>query len=72
MGKGVSKYLGYDCHMEEPHQLMYHRIEQEEGEITVQGTTYCKIPEDRQEKWSRWLAERVKVGFVGMKGYLTV
>ncbi|CAF9935917.1 hypothetical protein IMSHALPRED_010391 [Imshaugia aleurites] len=66
-------YLGMEFHAGEgPYWTLYHRIKKGEGEVTVQGTTYRKIPEDRQEGWLGWLAEGAKVGFVGMKGYLGV
>lgn len=71
-GKGENKYLGLEFHMDEkPYWTMHHKIKQGEEE-TVQGTRYGKIPEDRQEGWLGWLAEGVKVGFVGTKGYLKV
>ncbi|CAF9934117.1 MAG: hypothetical protein ALECFALPRED_005853 [Alectoria fallacina] len=69
--KGVNKYLGLDFRMSEKlYWSMHHRIEQREGETTVQSTSYLKIPVDRQEGWFRWFAEGVKLGFVGMTGYL--
>lgn len=72
-GNGVNKYLGLDFSREDTFWMLHHRIEQKEGQVnTVQGTTYYKIPEDRQEGWLEWLAEGAKVGFVGMKEYLWV
>ena len=41
-----------------------------DGEVTVPGTTYRKVPKDRQEGWLEWLAKGTKIGFEGMKGYL--
>lgn len=75
-GKGVNKYLGLDFLKSEKQDWsmlgwsMHHRIEQREEETTVQSTSYHKIPVARQEGWVRWFAEGVKVGFVGMTGYL--
>ncbi|CAD6567377.1 MAG: hypothetical protein ASARMPREDX12_000231 [Alectoria sarmentosa] len=77
-GKGVNKYLGLDFHKSEKLDwtmldwTMHHRIEQRKGETTVQSTSYHKVPGERQEGWVEWFAEGVKVGIVGMTGYLKV
>ena len=71
-GNEVNKYLGFDFHNtgEEPWWTMQHRIVWGDGSETVQGTWYSKMTEAQQEGWTKWLAEGVKKGFVGMKGYL--
>ena len=72
-GNGVNKYLGLEFARDGTSWTLHHRIEQKDGQLTtVKGTTYYKIPEDRQEGWLEWLAEWAKVGFVGMKEYLSV
>ncbi len=74
---GLNKWLGLEfCVGEEGDEgywHLYHRLEDGDGEETVEETMYRKIPEDRREGWSSCLAEAVKVHFVGMtKGFLGV
>ena len=74
---GLNKWLGLEfCVGEEGDEgywHLYHRLEDGDGEETVEETEYRKIPEDRREGWSSWLAEAVKVQFVGvLKGFVGV
>lgn len=65
---GVHKYLSLDFGIGQTLSwTMYHRLEQSKGQ-TMEVTQCKKIPEAQQEGWLRWLAERAKVEFAGMKG----
>lgn len=49
-GKGLNKYLGMEFYLGETLSwTMYHRLEQSEGEGTLQVTKYKKMSEDQQE-----------------------
>ena len=70
-GNGENKYLGLKIYWdEEPCWTMHHKIKQGEEEM-VQGTKYCKLPEDRQEGWLSRLAEGAKLGVLGTKELLS-
>ena len=67
---GVNKHLGFTFYVgDNPFWMMHHHVQWPDGHETMQGTTYSKKAEHRQQGWVEWLAEGVKIRFGGIWEY---